>query len=191
MRIRFSLVFFFVIVSQLEIVSQTLPTLIIPNEINGTVQLDISTIPNFNSEKSNYEYLSVFVKNKAEEYNSNPIQGLYKIENDYLIFSPYFPFERGMTYIVRTKYEYPNGSYYYKSFELEKTQSMDEAKVLSVYPTANELPENLLRFYVYFNTPMKKGQVLKHIKLVDVDGNIDNHALWNLSKNYGVLMAKG
>lgn len=29
---------------------------------------------------------------------------------------------------------------------------------------------------VYFNTPMKKGQALKHIQLIDAEGNIDNHA---------------
>jgi len=164
------------IVSQSEILSQTVPTLIIPNEINGTVRLNISAIPHLNAEKSRYEYLSVFVKNEAEEYNSNPIQGLYKVENDYLVFSPYFPFERGMTYVARTKYSDTNSSYYYQSFQVGKKQSVDKAKVVSIFPSANKLPENLLRFYVYFNTPMKKGQALKHVKLVDAAGNIDNHA---------------
>jgi len=164
------------IVSRSEISSQTVPTLIVPNEINGTVQLDISSIPHLNAERSRYEYLSVFVKNEAEEYNSNPIQGIYKVEDNYLVFSPYFPFERGMTYVARTKYSDTDSSYYYQSFQVGKKQSIDEAKVVMIYPLANELPENLLRFYVYFNTPMKKGQALKHIKLVDAAGNVDNHA---------------
>ena len=56
------------IISHSEILSQTTPTLILPNEINETVQLDISAIPNLDTEISDYEYFSVFVKNEIEEY---------------------------------------------------------------------------------------------------------------------------
>ena len=176
MRVRFYLIIFSMIVSGSEISSQTVPKVHLPDEINGTVQLDISAIPNLDAERSRYEYLSVFVKNEAEEYNSNPVQGLHKVEDGYLVFSPYFPFERGMTYVVRTKSSDTDDSYSYQSFQVGKMPPMDEAKVVSIYPSANELPENLLRFYIYFNTPMKKGQMLKHIKLVDENGNMDNHA---------------
>ncbi|MDW3194289.1 MAG: hypothetical protein R8G66_18080 [Cytophagales bacterium] len=176
MRVRLYLIIFSMIVSRSEVISQTTPTLLPPTEINGTVQLDISDIPPLNAERSRDEYLSVFVKNEADAYHSNPIQGLYKVEDDYLVFSPYYPFERGMAYVARIKYSDTDNSYRYQSFQVGKKQSIDEAKVVSIFPSANELPENLFRFYVYFNTPMKKGQALKHIKLVDAAGNIDNHA---------------
>lgn len=39
--------------------------------------------------------------------------------------------------------------------------------VSEVYPTASELPDNLLRFYVYFSKPMERGDVLQHIHLID------------------------
>ena len=42
--------------------------------------------------------------------------------------------------------------------------------VSDVYPTANELPDNLLRFYVYFSKPMRRDDVLSSIKLVDQTG---------------------
>ena len=164
------------LISRLEIVSQTASTLILPNEINGSVELKISAIANLNTEKFGYEYLSVFVKNEREEYSSNAVQGRYTIEDDYLVFAPYFPFEKEMTYVVRTKNADVDSNYSYQSFQVGKKQPVDEAKVVSIYPSANELPENLLRFYLYFNTPMKKGQALNYIQLIDSAGNIDNHA---------------
>ena len=123
-------------------------------KINGKVELDISVIPNFNTEKIGYEHLSVFVKSEEGKYNSNAVQGRYTVKGNYLIFSPYFPFEKGMTYIVRTKN--PDGNYGFQLFQLGKKEAVDKAEVVSIYPSANELPENLLRFYLYFNTPMKK-----------------------------------
>lgn len=163
-------------ISGLDALSQTTPSLILPNEITGKVRLNISTFSNFNIEKLAYDYLSVFVKNDREEYRSNAVQGRFITEKDYLVFTPYFPFEKGMTYVIRTKNTDANGKYSYQSFELEKKEVVDKAEVISIYPSANELPENLLRFYLYFNTPMKKGQALKHIQLVDAAGNIDKHA---------------
>jgi hypothetical protein len=163
-------------ISNLEIFSQTTPTLILPSKISGTLQLDISTIPDLNTENFGNEYLSVFVKNKTDKYSSNAVQGRYRIEGDYLVFTPYFPFEKGMTYVVRTKNVDVDNNYSYQSFQVGKKEVVDKAAVVSIFPSANELPENLLRFYLYFNTPMKKGQALKHIQLIDSSGNIDNHA---------------
>lgn len=42
--------------------------------------------------------------------------------------------------------------------------------VLRVYPSAGALPENLLRFYVYFSAPMREDEALQHVRLVDERG---------------------
>lgn len=47
----------------------------------------------------------------------------------------------------------------------------DKAQVSAVYPTADVLPENLLRFYVYFSKPMQRQDILSSVYLVDQDGN--------------------
>ncbi len=163
-------------ISYLKLHGQTDPELILPTELNGTVQLNISAFSNRDSENFGYEYLAVFVKNQGEKYGSIPVQGRHTIEGDYLVFSPYFPFEKGMTYVVKAKNVDTDRSYSFQSFQIGKKQTFDKAKVISIYPSSNELPENLLRFYIYFNTPMKKGQALKYIQLVDSAGNIDSHA---------------
>ncbi len=154
------------------IAAQTSPEIIFPNELNGTVILK-----NFlHKEKTDNEILSVFVINQKEEYESNAIQGKYTRVNNSLIFHPYFPFENGLTYVVRTKDTNFNSTYSYQSFQIGNQEAVEEARVVSTYPLSDKLPENILRFYIYFNTPMKKGQALNHIKLIDEDGNIDNNA---------------
>ena len=43
-------------------------------------------------------------------------------------------------------------------------------EVTAVYPTSDVLPENLLRLYVHFSTPMRRGQVRESIKLIGENG---------------------
>ncbi|MEM7373919.1 MAG: hypothetical protein AAF587_35185 [Bacteroidota bacterium] len=162
--------------SHSAVFSQTPYHLVLPNEVNGTVQLNISAIPGLNPEKSGYEYVSVFVQHEGEADGSYAVQGRHTIEGEYLVFAPYFPWERGMIYVVRIKDPDTDHSYSYRSFQVAKKPAIDKAEVVAIYPSASELPENLLRFYLYFNTPMKKGQALEHIELTDASGNIDEHA---------------
>lgn len=42
--------------------------------------------------------------------------------------------------------------------------------VSSVYPSNTNLPENLLRFYIYFSSPMGQNDILSSIALLDADG---------------------
>ena len=174
LKFHFDFITFLLIAFNSGVVAQTTPELILPEDLHGTVQLNISFTADQNK-ISDYDKLAVFVKNETDKYLSNAIQGNYTKDGEYLIFKPYFPFERGMTYVVRTIKEKSDDNYSYRPFQIGNKGIAEEAKVISIYPTANQLPENLLRFYIYFNTPMKKGQALKHIKLIDEQGKIDNH----------------
>ena len=159
-----------------QALSQTDSVLILPSKIDGDVKLHISTLSSYNSEKSQREYLSIYVKNDKDDYGVNAVVGKYRLENDYLIFTPSFPFENGLEYVIRIKNFNSENSYTYQSFQVGTPKIYEIPEVIGVYPLATELPENLLRFYLYFNTPMKKGEGLRHIELVDAAGNIDNQA---------------
>ena len=43
-------------------------------------------------------------------------------------------------------------------------------EVVAIYPRANELPENTLKFQIEFNVPMREGDFIKHIELHSSDG---------------------
>jgi hypothetical protein len=49
-------------------------------------------------------------------------------------------------------------------------QRVPSAAVSRIYPTANVLPENLLKFYIHFSAPMNGGRVYDHIHLLDETG---------------------
>lgn len=49
--------------------------------------------------------------------------------------------------------------------------STEAAQVSAVYPTADTLPENLLRFYIYFSKPMHRENIQSHVYLADEKGN--------------------
>jgi hypothetical protein len=46
----------------------------------------------------------------------------------------------------------------------------EATSITQVYPTADVLPENLLKFYVHFSAPMRRGHIYDHIRLLDENG---------------------
>ncbi len=154
-------------------VAQTVPELLLPDTLDGVVRLDVSSIPDQEREA---DLLMVFVENEAETYVSNAVQGRYTRVGDYLNFEPYFPFEAGLTYVAKVRTSHSENPYNYRRFQIGEKRAVEEAKVLSIFPSASELPENVLRFYIHFNSPMRKGQSLRYIQLVDSNGNIDGQA---------------
>jgi hypothetical protein len=39
--------------------------------------------------------------------------------------------------------------------------------VLAIYPTAAQVPRNLLRIYIWFSAPMSEGDAAEHVRLAD------------------------
>lgn len=69
---------------------------------------------------------------------------------------------------------------------LAQHNALDVPVVNAIYPETNEIPENILKFYISFSQPMREGNFLKHISLFDSKGcNLkgvffDNlHELWS------------
>ena len=149
-------VFIFFACSSSQIRAQDHSSLVLPAAVHEAVRLKLS---GGDHEPVGYEALAVFVKNDAESYTSNPVQGKHEIEDGFLTFRPSFPFERGMTYVVRTPSPRASESYHYTSFQVGQPARRKAAGVAQVFPSAELLPENMLRFYIYFHTPMKKGEL--------------------------------
>jgi|GEM_PF-4488641 len=54
--------------------------------------------------------------------------------------------------------------------EANDTGDSSSARVEEVYPSADELPENLLRFFIYFSAPMGSGGIHESFELLDGEG---------------------
>lgn len=77
-----------------------------------------------------------------------------------LLFEPVIPLSRGMEYGVLQanrvvgKISVP-------------ASSGNAPRVTAIYPLADTVPENLLKFYIEFSEPMRTGNALEHIFLLD------------------------
>ena len=122
-----------------------------------------------------------------------PVQGSYQITNNRLIFEPLFPPQAGINYHAvfdpSKAVRLPEGTSFdviEATLRIEKPKAKPETIVNQVYPTANSLPENLLKFYLHFSAPMSQGNVYSHIHLLNArNKKIDlpflevDEELWN------------
>ena len=108
------------------------------------------------------EPLTIFVDGA-----SVPVAGAM-VPPEGIVFRPAFPLEAGLRYRVRSK----RGCE--ATFEVPAPVAHQrEARAAAIYPQAEALPENILRFYVYFDQPMAEGNFLKYVRLTHVESGED------------------
>jgi hypothetical protein len=92
-----------------------------------------------------------------------PLAGTTEATADGLRFTPRFPPQPGTRYrLIFDTFTAELG--------LPKTPPPTPTEVLMIHPTADTVPENLLRVYLHFNAPMSRGEVYKFVKLMRSDG---------------------
>src|ERR1700674_3269727 len=88
-----------------------------------------------------------------------PVIGTYSIEEGVLVFRPRFPLVPGVPYRAVLK---PSGSPVVETlFNEPKRDLTASTRIDRVYPSADVLPSNALRLYVYFSAPMSRGEAWK------------------------------
>jgi hypothetical protein len=138
--------------------------------------------------------LAVFAES-SEATPSSPLPamlGAHSVAGGVVRFTPRFPLEPGVRYRAvfnpsalagqRAKRAGPfTLVHFVPPRDLSPTTT-----VSAVYPSANVLPENLLKFYLHFSAPMSRGGIYEHIKLLDSAGKpVDlpfleiDEELWN------------
>jgi hypothetical protein len=120
---------------------------------------------------------SFLIVRLKEEPNSIPVLG--DIVNSYPItFQPLIPFSQGNKYQI-----------YYKNrlideFEISRMDA-NKPKLISIFPGLDTLPENLLKVYLKFSSPMREGVAMKYIFLIHKSDTLKNvfldlqPELWN------------
>ncbi len=100
--------------------------------------------------------------------NVPAVVGKYSVEGDSLVFRPQFPLAAGAKY--RAVFQPPSGAPVTATFDGPPRQTVPMTRVERVYPSADVLPSNDLKLYVYFSAPMSRGEVWGHIHLLGADG---------------------
>lgn len=93
--------------------------------------------------------------------NKRAILGKFSADNSALLFEPLIPLTPGLTYHILQ-----NNQLIRQVFvPFNKNEKAPE--LLAIYPQLDTLPENLLKFYVRFSKPMRSGESLQFIHLLD------------------------
>ncbi|MGF1578739.1 MAG: Ig-like domain-containing protein [Gemmataceae bacterium] len=95
--------------------------------------------------------------------------GTYTRRGTTLTFRPAVGLERGFRY--RAIYTPNELSQSYKDYVVPLVKKTKPTKIVKVYPTANVLPANHLRFYIHFSGPMRGGEeIFRQIQILDAKG---------------------
>lgn len=113
-----------------------------------------------------------------------PILGTTRVEPGRLIFVPRFPLLPGKYRVtVRPLVERSNVAALQLNCELVAPVT-EPTFVQAVFPSAAELPENTLKFYVYFSSAMRKGDIYRFIELKEVGGEVVEHPFLEIEQEF-------
>jgi hypothetical protein len=94
--------------------------------------------------------------------------GKYQRAGNELTFMPRFPLSAGATYRANLTVA---GKTTALDYRVPAAAAKAPPRVVKIYPTANVLPANHLRFYILFDRPMRGGKELfKHLAILDEKG---------------------
>jgi hypothetical protein len=111
-----------------------------------------------------------------------PVHGRYQVLDDGVRFVPHFPFERGRSYRASFDARPLGGPELSPVLTLEFSHSTERgalpAQVTDIFPSSDELPENLLRFYISFSNAMRRGRAAAEISILGPDGEPAHDVLY-------------
>ncbi|WP_152050671.1 hypothetical protein [Tautonia marina] len=106
-----------------------------------------------------------------------PMLGRLRMDSDRLRFEPRYAIRPGTTYRATFRPGLlPGADPDVRPIEADlalpdPADSAEPTRILAVYPSGDQLPENLLRVYVHFSAPMSRGEVYRHLQLLGPDGD--------------------
>ncbi len=137
-------------------------------EVTGCHETLLSKMKGQSTQELNQQ-LQVFVKATFDKGETPTVLGSVSVENKTVLFQPRFPLEPGLEYLVRFRGS-ATADWQTQIVSVPKKSVEATTVVKEIYPTANQLPQNLLKFYVYFTAPMTQGEAYRHIELQGADG---------------------
>ncbi|WP_166821341.1 Ig-like domain-containing protein [Thalassoroseus pseudoceratinae] len=128
---------------------------------------NVFTVHGLSSSQLRTANLRVSVAGTAND--SPALLGIQSVQENRLQFHPRFPLDPGLTYhaVLTGKTVGPVRS----QFKIPAPKPTQTPEVTDVFPSGDTLPENLLKFYLHFSTPMQQGDSYRLIHLINDDGD--------------------
>ena len=119
--------------------------------------------------------ITLNIKTRPTSERRTPVVGsLRRVSNRELHFSPSFPLLPGSELLVTFQ---PQAAPTLHGQPLEcqhlvpATTPAQAPSIVEIYPTADVVPANHLKFYIVFSEPMQPGEIWNHFRLLDLDSN--------------------
>lgn len=147
--------------------------------VGGLPEAAVGTLAGLGLDRAGWEAL-LSVRTAAAAADGLPaVLGSHTAAGGAIRFRPRFPFRAGLAYHCRFDgrlFDVLTGAAFSATPDLELVLELPPPpgrpapRVEAVYPTAAEVPANLLRLYVHFSTPMRTKGVERFVRLVDGSG---------------------
>ncbi len=121
------------------------------------------------------KYLQVYVGKHPPGHQQPAIWGKYAASEHAMRFKPRFPFEFDQDYYFRFEHSQHRTE---GSFRVEDRYPVTRPRLLSLEPQLSIVPANILRFYLYFSTPMRRNSPYQYIHLIDQQGDTVKQAFF-------------
>ncbi len=131
------------------------------------------------------DWNALFAVYVGKDSKNPPIAGEHRVADGGLLFEPRHPLQGGLRYrAVFDPSRLPGNKQAGKEkitreFEMPTPVGVSAggtgaagggSAVRAVYPSRDKLPENQLKFYIHFSTPMARGSAYSHVQLLDAAG---------------------
>lgn len=98
--------------------------------------------------------------------------GQYAVDGEVLRFTPAYPLEPGLSYTAIVSAVKDVSPRIVREFTIPQAEAGEPTVVMNVFPSTDQLPQNLLRFYLHFSAPMSQGDVYQYIRLINQKGEV-------------------
>lgn len=140
-------------------------------EVSGVAPAERAAWPQPGAPAAEWSRVLAVFAEQPNTANLPPMAGRWLVTKDgRLVFTPQFPLSQGVRY--RAEYRRGDASPLVSSFEVPPDTAKPSTRVTALYPTANVLPENQLKFYVHFSAPMDRRHIQHDITIHDSTGRL-------------------
>ena len=151
-----------------------------PANSQATIAFEFRHEPNnINKDINSADVFQVFVGKRDECCEGkSPIAGRYSIAGQTVTFTPAYDFIEGQAYTAKVleQESTTNSTSIIQEFTIERSVDMAAPEIVAIFPSGKLIPENTLRFYIHFSTPMKPQVSSDYIRLRDATGTEDTAA---------------
>jgi hypothetical protein len=123
------------------------------------------------SEDAISKEVRITLKNRE---NQVAILGDFSKEGDLIVFEPLVPFTRGLGYQIFIQSQNSG------TFSIPHADASDAPELVQFFPSADTLPENLLKVFLHFSHPMREGQSGKFVTLIKNGSDTIHNAFLDL-----------